>query len=130
MILLAQNFSWAAARARFPMARRAGFIIQQIDGVTRHGFHVADIGQESGHTVLDQFRHSSGASGNGDDLTGHPFQCRESERFQFAGHQQHVRDGEFLADLILLPKKQHVLMNAFLHREPFRLGTIGPVANQ
>jgi len=33
-------------------------------------------------------------------------------------------------DLVLLTKKQHVLVNAFLHRQPLRLGTIGPVANQ
>jgi len=32
--------------------------------------------------------------------------------------------------LILFSKEQHVLVNAFLHRQPLRLGTIGPVANQ
>jgi len=70
----------------FAHGAQGGFITQQIDGVTRHGLHVADIGQVSGHTVLDQFRHSSSARGNGNDLTGHAFQRRESERFQFAGH--------------------------------------------
>jgi hypothetical protein len=88
--LLEQYFAWAAARARFPMARRADSSPQQIDGVARHGIHVADIGQKSADAMLDHFRHSSGAGGNGDDFTGHAFQCRQSEGFQFAGHQHHV----------------------------------------
>ena len=35
-----------------------------------------------------------------------------------------------LPDLILLSKKQHVLMNSFLHRQPLSLRTIGPIADQ
>jgi len=74
----------------FAHGAQGGFIAQQIDGVTRHGLHVADIGHKSAHTVLDHFRHSPSAGGNGDDLTGHAFQGREAERFQFAGHQHYV----------------------------------------
>jgi len=114
----------------FPHGAQGRFIAQQIDGVTRHGLYVADVGHKSGYTVLDHFRHSAGPGGDGDDFTGHPFEGGESEGFQFAGHQHHVCDGEFFADLILLPKKRYVLVNAFLHCQPLRLGTIGPIANQ
>jgi len=74
----------------FPHGAQSGFIIQQFNGVSRHGLYVADVGQKSGHSVIDQLGHSSGAGGNRDDLAGHSFQCRESERFQFARHQHHV----------------------------------------
>jgi len=80
--------------------------------------------------VLNHFRHSSGAGGNRDDFTGHAFESGESKGFQFAWHQHDVRHGQFLPDLILFSEKQHVLVNAFLYRQPFRLGTIGTVTNQ
>jgi hypothetical protein len=37
----------------FPHGAQSGFITEQIDGVTRHGFHVANISQKSSHTVVD-----------------------------------------------------------------------------
>jgi len=87
----------------FSHGAQSGFIAEQFDGVTRHGLHVADIGHKSGYPVLDHFRHSSSAGGNRDYLTGHSFQSRQAEGFQFAGHQHYVRDGEFFPDLILFP---------------------------
>jgi len=82
----AESFHGGGARP-FPHGAQSRFIAQEIDGVTRHSVHVAYIGQESGYTVVDQFRHASRAGRNGDDLTGHAFQGRESEGFQFARHQ-------------------------------------------
>jgi len=121
-------FLRAGART-FSHGTQSRFIAQHLDGVTRHGLHVADIGHESSDTVLDQFRHSAAARGNRNHFTSHPFEGCEPKRFQFARHQQHVCDRQFFPDLILLPQKRHVLVKAFLHRQPFRLRAIGPIAN-
>jgi len=106
------------------------FVAQQFDGVTRHRFHVAYIGQEAAHTVLDHFGHSSGAGRNGNNLASHAFEGSQAEGFKFAWHQHHVRDSELLADLILFAQKQHMLVNSFLHRQPLCLRTIGTVADE
>ncbi len=80
--------------------------------------------------MLDDFGDAAGAGGDGDHFAGHAFQGSEAEGFQFTGHQHDVRDGQFFADLILLAEKQHMFVNAFLYCQPFRLGTVGAVANQ
>ena len=79
MILLEQYFAWRGGARPFTHGAQSGFIAQQIDGVTRHGLHVTDVGQKSAYAMLDHFRHSSGAGGNRNHLTGHSFQCRQSE---------------------------------------------------
>jgi hypothetical protein len=47
-----------------------------------------------------------------------------------AGQQHHVRQRQLLIDAVLLAQKKHALVNAFLHRQPLRLGAVGAVADQ
>jgi len=114
----------------FPHFSQLRLTPQQIDGVTRHGVYVSDIGEKSADAVLDHFRHASSSCGDGHNFAGHSFERGQSERFQFARHQHYIRKGEFFANLILFSKKQYMLVNAFLHRQPFCLRTVGTVADQ
>ncbi len=104
-------------------------VIQQLDGVTCHGVHVGDIRQVPALPVLDQFRDASHPCGDRHDFTRHSLQSRQTERFQFARQQQDVGQGQLLLHQFLLAQKDHVVVNAFLYRQPFGARAVGAVAD-
>ena len=69
----------ATARACFAHFPQTLLVAEQFDGVARHRFDIAHIGEIATLAVIDDFGHAAGAGGNGNDFAGHRFQRRESE---------------------------------------------------
>jgi len=79
--------------------------------------------------VLDHFRHAAIARGNRDHFTGHTFEGCESEGFQFAWHQQKIRQWKQLVYPFQLAHKMNLGMNAQIVSQPLRRRPIRPIAH-
>ncbi len=134
LLVLRNDPAGAEARLRhrpagFPISCRRSSSLEQFDGVAGHGFHVAHVRQVAALAVLDHFRHAAHAGGDGHHFAGHAFERGQPERLQFAGQKQDVGQGQLLLHLLLLAQENHVVVNALLHRQPFRARAVGPVAD-
>ena len=128
--MLEQKRACARSTSRLAHRSKPAFVVQEFDGVAGHRIHIADVGQIAAYAMFNHFRDAASAGRDGDDFTRHPFKRRQAEGFQFARHQQDVGDSELLLHLILLAQEENVLMDSFLHRQPFSHRTVGTVADQ
>src|SRR5262245_35846472 len=77
----------------------------------------------------DDLRNAAHTSGNDWYLTGHRFQGDEAKRFQLAGKEKDVRNGEKSAHIILLSDEHHVVDHSVRTGKPLGFGTFRTVAD-
>jgi hypothetical protein len=89
------------ARSRSHAVMQA-IVGQQLNCTRGLRIEVTHVFDESIDAVRDQFGHAPGFSADRRDAACHRFERRQAKRFQFAGHQQHVRQRDETFYVILL----------------------------
>ena len=129
MILLAQKRACALARAASPISLEAGVIREQLNGVSRHGVHVADVCQKSRLSVIDDLGHSAFVGCDGNHLAGHRLQRCKSKRLQLARHQHYIGHAQLLVNAVLLAQEIHLIVNSLVDRQPLGTRALGAIAD-
>ena len=89
-MLLLQKLRRARWRAACDIsACRSGFEIIS-SSLGRHGLHVARLNQIAFNTITNDFRHAADARADRGHSRRHPFERRETKRFDVARQQKNV----------------------------------------
>ena len=80
--------------------------------------------------MLDDLWYAAYVGSDGHHLAGHRFQGCQSKGFQFAWKKHDIGQRQLFMNMILLAQKHHLLMDAFLHGQPFGLGAVRAIPDE
>ncbi len=94
------------------------------------GIDITHLEQKTVGAVVDEFRHSADAGGDGGNAAGHGFECGEAEGLHLAGHEHKIGERKELIDVVLLADEVDAVLHVVFAGEIFGYAAVGTVADE